>query len=95
MTEAERTVEGVEVLVISLGSQQAEEEMVQALLTADCCSRVTSLRDPLTQEIMAAAGPEQYIIDLVHNQTVKIVLLDVDHEDTLLQDKSSLLARYR
>lgn len=91
--QAEEEEEEEEVFVISLGSEQAEEEMVQAL-TAGCGRRVTSLRSPLTREMMATTGPEQYIISLIHNQTVKIVLLEVEDKESLRQDKSSLQARY-
>ena len=69
-----------EVLVISPRSEVAEERMVEALVAAGC-PRVTYLGDPLTQELMAVAGPEQFITDLLLNPEVKIVLLEGEDEE--------------
>ena len=90
---------GVDVLVVSAQSEEQEEKVVQALQTAGCCRRVTCLADPLTQELMTLAGPEQFIIDLINNQAVKIVLLEEEEEESQNQglnfhDKNGLNARY-
>ena len=92
-------VTGVEVLVVSAQCEEQEARVVQALQTAGCCRRVTCLADPLTQELMTLAGPEQFIIDLINNQAVKIVLLEEEEEESQNQglnfhDKNGLNARY-
>ena len=92
-------VTGVDVLVVSAQSEEQEERVVQALQTAGCCRRVTCLADPLTQELMTLVGPEQFIIDLINNQAVKIVLLEEEEEESQNQglnfhDKNGLNARY-
>ena len=101
MEEEERVGEetGVDVLVVSVQCEKQEERVVQALQTAGCCRRVTCLADPLTQELMTLAGPEQFIIDLINNQAVKIVLLEEEEEESQNQglnfhDKNGLNARY-
>ena len=84
-----------EVFVISPSSECAEVRMVEALVEAGC-SRVTYLGDPITQELMAIAGPEHFITDLIHNPEVKIVLLeekDEEEEGTLVADRSCITMR--
>ena len=68
-----------EVFVISPRSECAEVRMVEALQAAGCTG-VTFLGDPLTQELMAITGPEQFITNLILNQEVKIVLLEEQGE---------------
>ena len=92
-------VTGVDVLVVSARCEEQEARVVQALQTAGCCRRVTCLADPTTQELMTLAGPEQFIIDLINNQAVKIVLLEEEEEESQNQclnfhDKNGLNARY-
>ena len=69
-----------EVFVISPSSECVEVRMVESLVEAGC-SRVTHLGDPLTQELMAIAGPEHFITDLIQNPEVKIVLLEEEEEE--------------
>ena len=68
--------------------------MVEALVAAGC-PRVTYLGDPLTQELMAVAGPEQFITDLLLNPEVKIVLLEGEDEEegSLMAQRSCLNVR--
>ena len=85
-------VEPSSVFVVSPRSERAEVRMVEALLAAGC-SRVTFLGDPLTQELMAVAGPEHFITALIQNQEVKIVLLEGEEEGCQVTDRSCLNVR--
>ena len=68
--------------------------MVEALLAAGI-ARVSWLADPLTQELMAIAGPEHFITGLIHNHQVKIILLEEEEEEegSQLTERSCLNMR--
>ena len=68
--------------------------MVEALLTAGI-ARVSWLADPLTQELMAIAGPEHFITGLIYNHQVKIILLEEEEEEegSQLTERSCLNMR--